>query len=259
MSDRSGDIAQIQTYWNENIHDLEVVSHPVGTTEFFAELAAYRFDKLKYLPERVDFGAFQGTKLLEIGCGVGIDLVRFAAGGARVTGIDLAERSIELARQNLGQQDLEAELSVMDGEAMEYPDNRFDVVYAHGVLQYTADPPRMVSEILRVLKPGGQAILMVYNRVSWLNALSRITGVPIEHQEAPFLHKFSPREFRSLLGEFSDVTILTERFPVPTKLHQGLKAVLYNELFVRAFNLLPQRWVQPFGWHLMAFARAEAT
>ena len=83
------------------------------------------------------------------------------------------------------------------------PTTRFDFVYAHGVVQYTANPQRLVDECRRVLKPGGQALFQVYNRVSWLNALSKLMKVGLEHDDAPVLLKFSIGEFRALVGGFS--------------------------------------------------------
>jgi SAM-dependent methyltransferase len=244
----------IRVYWNEHIHDLAVAVHAPGTPEFFDELTAYRFDKLHYLPRIVDFSGYPRKQLLEVGCGVGLDLARFAQGGALVTGIDLSETAIELARQNFAQQGLAADLQVMNGETMAFADSSFDVVYAHGVLQYTADPARMLREIYRVLRPSGQAILMVYNRYSWLNGLSKLMKVGLEHEDAPVLRKMAMSEIRTQLGSFRNVRIVPERFPVPTQLHSGLKAQLYNSLFVRAFNMLPKAMVRPFGWHLMVFA-----
>ncbi len=73
----------IRRYWNERIHDLEMTSHPVGTREFFADLDDYRFDKLRYLPELVDFTSFKGQRLLEIGCGIGTDLAALCVRGRR--------------------------------------------------------------------------------------------------------------------------------------------------------------------------------
>jgi SAM-dependent methyltransferase len=244
----------IQNYWDAHIHDQEIAKHPVGSAEFFRELEDYRFEKLSYLPQLVDFSRYRGKHLVEIGCGVGIDLARFARGGALVTGIDLAPRAIELARRNFEINGLDAILYLMNGEALEFEDNVFDVVYAHGVLQYTADAKKMISEIHRVLRPDGEAILMVYNKYSWLNLISRLTKVGLEHQDAPVLKVFSAREFKRLLKPFPRVCIRAERFPVRTRLHRGLKAVIYNEIFVRAFSLLPKSLSRPFGWHLMAFA-----
>lgn len=248
-------LTEIRDYWNLHIHDLEIATQPVGTAGFFQELAAYRFDKLHYLPQLVDFSAYRGKRLLEVGCGVGIDLVRFARAGAIVTGVDLAEVSIDLAGKHFALEGLSADLRVMNGEDLTFAGNSFDVVYAHGVLQYTANAQKMVDELYRVLRPGGEAILMVYNKVSWLNLLSKVTKVELEHEDAPVLRMYSIKTFRHLLHPFAEVRIIPERFPVKTHLHRGIKARLYNDLFVKVFNSLPKAVMRPFGWHLMAFAR----
>ena len=247
-------ISQITSYWDERIHDLAITTFPVGTPGFFQQLDEYRFDKLNYLPRLLDFSSYEGKNLLEVGCGAGIDLVRFARAGATVTAIDLSRTAIDLARRNIEQNGLNADLRLMNGECMEFNDNSFDVVYAHGVLQYTADTKKMISEIHRVLKPGGQAIMMVYNRNSWLNLMRQVTKVPLEHEDAPVLKKFSIGELKQLLKPFKSHKIVPERFPVKTKLHSGWKARLFNDVFVGTFNLMPKALVRPFGWHLMAFA-----
>ncbi|HSK66728.1 MAG TPA: class I SAM-dependent methyltransferase [Anaerolineales bacterium] len=252
--DQHNMIADITAYWDSHIHDLAIVTNPVGTPGFFRQLDEYRYEKLNYLPRLVDFDSYRGKTLLEIGCGAGVDLVRFARAGAIVTGVDLSKTAIDLARQNISQNGLDASLQIMNGEALHFDDDSFDVVYAHGVLQYTADTAKMVSEIHRVLRPGGEAILMVYNRISWLNLMRKVTKVPLEHEDAPVLKKFSIAEFKQLLKPFIRYTIIPERFPVRTKLHSGLKARLFNDVFVGTFNLMPRKLVRPFGWHLMAFA-----
>jgi ubiquinone/menaquinone biosynthesis C-methylase UbiE len=193
--------------------------------------------------------------VLEVGCGIGTDLVRFARGGAIVTGVDLSSTAVDLARKNFALHGVNAsELRVANGEALPFADNSFDVVYGHGVVQYTADASRLVAECHRVLRPGGAAIFMVYNRISWLNALSKLMKVPLEHEDAPVLVKFSIAEFRRLLAPFADVRIVAERFPVKSRIHQGWKGVAFNTFFVGAFNALPRSLVRRLGWHLMAFA-----
>ncbi|MDM7925355.1 MAG: class I SAM-dependent methyltransferase [bacterium] len=252
---RAETIEAVRRYWNERIHDLEIVRHPVGTPGFFEDLDAYRFEKLHYLPRLVDFSGFRGKTLLEVGCGAGIDLARFAAGGALCTGVDLSQTAIDLARQNLGQRGLFADLRVMNAEALEFPDGTFDVVYGHGVIQYTADARALIEEARRVLKPGGLFISMVYNRKGWLALMSDRFHVPLEHEDAPVLNKYTIREYRDMLSGFSKADIVPERFPVRSKLHQkGLKAFLFNTVFVGAFNAVPRPLVRKYGWHLMGFA-----
>lgn len=249
-------IEKIQEYWNHRIHDLEMTAHPVGTKAFFEDLDEYRFDKLHYLPKLVDFGSFKHQRLLEVGCGIGTDLVRFAKGGARVTGVDLAQTAIELARKNFELNGVTPEeLRVANGEALPYGDATFDAVYGHGVIQYTANAPQLIGEMHRVLKPGGTGIFMVYNRVSWLNAMSKVMKVALEHEDAPVLKKYSIGEFRELLAPFRETRIVPERFPVKSRLHKGWKGVAFNTVFVGTFNAVPRSLVRPLGWHLMAFCR----
>lgn len=256
-SHRSAGIGDVRRYWNRHIHDLEITRHPVGSPGFFADLDEYHFDKLHHLLRLIDFNGYAGKRVLEVGCGAGVDLVRFARGGAIVTGVDVAESAIALATKNFAQQGLHGRFVVADGEHLPLPDGAFDFVYAHGVIQYTACDRDMVAEVRRVLAPGGTAFFQVYNRVSWLNALSHVMKVGLEHEDAPVLKKYSPGEFRRLLRGFADVTVIPERFPVKSRLHKGWKGAAFNGVFVNTFNAIPRPLVRRFGWHLLAFCRGR--
>ena len=249
------DNTQVRDYWNRHIHDLEITTHPVGSPGFFADLDQYHFEKLHHLPRLVDFDGYRGQRVLDVGCGAGTDLVRFARGGAIVTGVDVAASAIALARENVRQQGLEADLREADGEDLPFADESFDLVYAHGVVQYTTNDRALVAECRRVLKTGGTAVFQVYNRVSWLNGLSKLMKVGLEHEDAPVLKKYSAREFRDILAGFREVRMVEERFPVKSRLHGGWKGTLFNTWFVGTFNALPRAWVRRFGWHLLAFCR----
>src|SRR5918993_3435209 len=216
-SPASSSTADVRTYWNHHIHDLEITTHPVGTPGFFSDLDQYHFEKLHHLLRLVDFDGWRGKRVLEVGCGAGTDLARFARGGAIVSGVDISSSAIELARRNFEQQGLAADLRVADGEQLPFETDTFDLVFAHGVIQYTPDTQKIVDECRRVLKPGGQAIFQVYNRISWLNALSKLMKVGLEHDDAPVLLKYSIGEFRQLLRGFAQVRIVPERFPVKSR------------------------------------------
>lgn len=247
--------ADVREYWNRHIHDLDITTHPVGTPGFFADLDQYHFEKLHHLLRLVNFDGYRGKRVLEVGCGAGTDLARFARGGAIVTGVDLSASAIALARQNFAQQGLEGDFREADGERLPFEADTFDLVYAHGVVQYTPDGRRVVDECRRVVKPGGEAVFQVYNRISWLNALSKLMKVPLEHEDAPVLRKYSAGEFKDLLRGFREVRLVEERFPVRSRLHKGWKGLLFNTFFVGTFNALPRPLVRRFGWHLLAFCR----
>ena len=248
-------IEEVREYWNTHIHDLDISKQPPGSRGFFDDLDRYHFEKLHHLVRLVDFDGYGGRTVLDVGCGAGVDLARFARGGAEVTGVDVSQSAIDLARTNFEQQRLRGRFEVANGEQLPFADNTFDLVFAHGVVQYTAQPQRLVDECRRVLKPGGEAIFQVYNRISWLNALSKLMKVGLEHEDAPVILKFSLGEFRRLLAAFRDVRIVPERFPVKSRLHGGWKGAIYNGAFVGTFNALPRPLVRRFGWHLLAFCK----
>lgn len=247
--------ADVRAYWNQHIHDLDISREAPGSPGFFADLDQYHFEKLHHLLRLVNFEGYRGKRVLDVGCGAGTDLVRFARAGAIVSGVDLSAAAVDLARANVAQQGLEADIREADAAHLPYPDGTFDLVFAHGVVQYSADPAGVVGECWRVLKPGGEAIVQAYNRVSWLNALSKLMKVPLEHEDAPVLEKYTAGELRKMLSRFREVRIVEERFPVKSRLHGGWKGVMFNTLFVGTFNALPRALVRRFGWHLLAFCR----
>jgi SAM-dependent methyltransferase len=125
-----------------------MTDQPVGTKAFFDDLDEYRFDKLHYLPRLVDFSSFTGQRLLEVGCGIGTDLVRFAQGGARVTGVDLAQTAIDLAR-NFELNGKPPRTCGGNGEARTLME--LDV-FTHGVIQRYGEPAAQFADA-----PGAEA------------------------------------------------------------------------------------------------------
>jgi SAM-dependent methyltransferase len=250
--------ARVRDYWDANVDRWEITRHTPGTRAYFSEIEAYRFEKLAYLSKVVPFDGFSGRTVLEVGCGLATDLSRFARGGSIVTGIDLSRRAIELAQVNFAQRGLGGRFEVMDGEALDLPDESFDAVYCHTVLHFTPDPARMVREIHRVLKPDGVAIIMMVNRRSWMNILRRVMKIRIDHLDSPVFRHRTIAEFRELLKPFAGVDLVLERFPVMTRVHSGARARMYNALFVGAFNVLPRSWTRRAGHHLLAFCRKTA-
>jgi ubiquinone/menaquinone biosynthesis C-methylase UbiE len=115
----------------------------------------------------IGFDRFNDRDVLEVGCGLGTDAINFARAGARYTGIDLTEASIELVRKRFAFEQLSADLRVADAEALPFADNSFDLFYSHGVLHHTPDTQRTIYEAHRVLKPGGTAMVMLYHKNSY--------------------------------------------------------------------------------------------
>jgi ubiquinone/menaquinone biosynthesis C-methylase UbiE len=141
---------------------------------FFAEYDAFRYRREKHIPGCLDRGNFAGKKVLEIGLGQGADSEQIIRRGGHWSGLDLTPASVARVRErmrlrNLPYDDLKVG-SVLD---IPYPDNSFDSVYSFGVLLVVPDILKAQAEIARVLRPGGELVIMMYAKWS-LNYLLSI-------------------------------------------------------------------------------------
>jgi phosphatidylethanolamine/phosphatidyl-N-methylethanolamine N-methyltransferase len=105
-----------------------------------------------------------GGRILEVGVGTGISLPYYSS-ASRVLGIDLSEEMLSKARQRVDSLNLShvEDLQLMDAEALPFPDASFDVVTAQCVVNTTPHPELALDQFARVLKPGGEIILL--NRI----------------------------------------------------------------------------------------------
>src|ERR1017187_963444 len=92
-------ITKVSDYWNARPCNIRHSSQPVGTREYFDEVEARKYMVEPHIPGFAEFEKWREKRVLEIGCGIGTDTINFARHGARVTSVDLSEKSLELARQ----------------------------------------------------------------------------------------------------------------------------------------------------------------
>lgn len=146
-----------------------------GSEEYLARIDAARRAYAPWMDEVLAYRRWAGRDVLDVGCGQGIDVARYAEAGANVSGVDLTPRHLELAQQLLDHRGLEARLVRGDAERLPFEDASFDRVSSNGVLHHTPDMPGALREIHRVLRPGGEAVVIVYNRNSlhyWLHQVA---------------------------------------------------------------------------------------
>jgi ubiquinone/menaquinone biosynthesis C-methylase UbiE len=174
-------------------------------------------------PEIISFANFPSGRnrdVLEIGVGMGADLLNWARAGARVTGVDITERAVQLTKNRLHKAGLQATVQVADAEELPFPDATFDIVWSWGVLHVTPRSRQALREAARVLRPGGRYAVMIYHRHSWLAAAAwarfgLLRGRPwmslreaVSHVESPGMQAFTPSEVTALLGDLlSDLRV----------------------------------------------------
>jgi ubiquinone/menaquinone biosynthesis C-methylase UbiE len=253
----------VEEYWD---------SHHLGT-QFFSEAAAAPGSKEYFLGfdramERWEYKnrlinwiatEYPRGKLLEVGCGLGQDLTKFARRGLSVTGIDLAPSVAEMAQRHLEAYNLEGQALQGNAERLDFQYAGFDVVHSCGVLQHTPDIQQAVNEIYRVTREGGLAVVVVYYRYSWFNLVSKFgrANIEFEDQDPPIINKYSKRELRKIFSSFSKVDITLEYcYPSPTP-RKGPLAALYNRGFIPALKTIPYAVMKNFGWHVVVKAQKQ--
>ena len=100
-------------------------------------------------------GVKAGLGVLDVGCGTGVVAITAARMGARVAGVDLTPQLLERARENSRIAELEIDWREADAEELPFPDSQFDIVLSQFAHMFAPRPEVAVSEMLRVLKPGG--------------------------------------------------------------------------------------------------------
>ncbi len=159
-----------------------LISAEPGSPEFFRlsdarALAAHRPFGHPNHPDEPPYARLipwedvKGRRVLEIGCGLGLHASLFARAGARITTTDLTPTATRLAQRRFRQQELPVSLAQSDGERLPFCDASFDRVWSWGVIHHSSNTEAIVSEVRRVLRPGGLFQGMVYHRRSvryWL-------------------------------------------------------------------------------------------
>lgn len=131
-----------------------------------------------YLAQYAKAEELRGKKALEIGLGYGTLGQYLAEQGCEYHGLDIAAGPVQMMRLRLGMLGVAgAEARVKQGSALEIPhaDGTFDWVYSIGCLHHTGNLQRSIDETYRVLKPGGTAMIMLYNA----NSFRRLVKSPL--------------------------------------------------------------------------------
>jgi SAM-dependent methyltransferase len=142
--------------------------------QFFRDYDQFRYRYERHIPACIAALNVAGKQVLEIGLGEGSEAERLIREGARWTGVDLTAESVGRVQTRLELRGLPYE-DLRQGSVLKlpFPDNSFDTVFSHGVLHHVPDIHQAQTEIHRVLRPGGELVIMLYARWS-LNYLVSI-------------------------------------------------------------------------------------
>ena len=211
---------QVHDFWNEASCGEEMYLKGKTAREAFENQMHVRYQLEPYIIPFAGFNASKDKQVLEIGVGLGADHQMFAQNGALLSGCDLTERAIEYTRDRLQVFGLTSDLKVADAENLSYSSGQFDLVYSWGVIHHSPNTEVAVKEIYRVLKPGAEARIMIYNKHSmvgymlWfryallrLRPFTSLKAIYSKYLESPGTKAYTPQEARAMFAAFSEVNI----------------------------------------------------
>jgi SAM-dependent methyltransferase len=269
-------IDRVRDYWNSRPCNLRHSPAPVGTREYFDQVEARKYLVEPHIPGFAQHQRWAGTRVLEIGCGLGTDTINFARAGATVTAVDLSSRSLELARQRAAVFGLDGRITFLEADAERLsefvPPATYDLVYSFGVIHHTPHPERVLDQISRhYAGPETTLKMMVYYRWAWKvfailfreahGAWWRLDQAVAKNSEAqtgcPVTYTYTKSSVAQLLAQSGFAVeeafvdhIFQYRVPDYVK-YRYVKGLPFRWLPNPAIRALERR----MGWHLCVTAR----
>lgn len=177
-------------HWNEIA--------PINARSDFYNVEGFKKGKLSLLPiEREELGDVKGLSLLHLQCHFGLDTLSWARLGAKVTGVDFSETSIDLARSISRETGLDATFICSDiHDLPNRLDETFDIVFtSYGVLLWLPDLFKWAALVSRFLKPGGTFYIVELH--PFINVFDNEKGVTDFNVRYPYFHSPTPYKWES--------------------------------------------------------------
>ena len=213
----------VQQFWDTTPCGTGNVNIEPETLKYFEAISERRNKLEPFIADYAQFDRWAGKRVLELGCGAGSDLLRFAKAGARATGIDLSPRSASLAKTRLRLYNCQGNVLIADAEQLPFKTDSFDLVYSWGVLHHTPDTERAIKEVYRLTKPGGSICIMLYHRHSLValqmylmyglfafKPLRGLKDILARHHESPGTKAYTEAEVRQMFSSFQELKINTQ-------------------------------------------------
>lgn len=222
----------VQQFWDATPCGTGDISIEPATLEYFEAISDRRNKLEPFIAGYAQFNKWTVKRVLELGCGAGSDLLRFAKAGVSITGIDLSPRSASLAKTRLRIYNCQGNVLIADVEQLPFKTDSFDLVYSWGVLHHTPDTEQAIREVYRVAKPGGEICIMLYHRYSLVTLqmylmyglfafkpLRSLKDILAKHHESPGTKAYTVTEVRKMFSSFEKLRIDIQ--PTPYDLRYG--------------------------------------
>lgn len=246
-------IDAVREYWDARPCNIRHSKLQVGTREYFDEVETRKYFVEPHIEAFAEFDKWRGKKVLEIGCGIGTDALRFARAGANYTGIDISPKSIDLARKRFRLYGLRGSFFVHNAETpplLRY--ESYDLIYAFGVIHHSPQPEKVVSSAKWYMDERSQFRLMLYAKHSWKNIMI-LAGLDQPEAQAgcPVAHTYTEEEARHLLKDFEILDLHQDHiftYDVDKYVQYEYEELpWFREMPAKVFSALRRA----LGWHML--------
>jgi ubiquinone/menaquinone biosynthesis C-methylase UbiE len=219
--------AEVKAYWNRASCDTWHAESQKFTKEYFEQIEEWRYRDQPFIHSFAQFTRYRDKRVLEVGFGAGTDFIQWLRAGAVASGVDLTEEALDNLSHRIQVYHLPAPacMKVADAEHLPFETGSFDLGYSWGVLHHTPNTEKAVAELVRVVRPGGEVKIMLYNRRSlcafhhWVKyALLRgrpwrsLRDVLWHHMESVGTKSYTRAELRQMLTPLRLTDIRIETF-----------------------------------------------
>lgn len=266
-------IEKVKAYWNRQPCNVKRSKAPVESEQWYLDTERNKYHVESHIKKFADFAAWKDKKVLEIGCGIGIDACSFAKAGAHVTAVDLTENSLNLAKGRAKFLGLDIKFYLANVEHLWdiVPVEKYDLIYSFGVIHHTPNPGMALKSLGLYMHENSQLKIMVYHKFSWkvlgilvkcgLGSIFNLDRKIAEYSEAqtgcPVTYSYSKRSVKKLLEGYKVIDCQIDHiFPyaIPEYIKHVYKRVWY-------FRWMPGRlfhWLETkIGWHLCVTAKKD--
>ena len=252
-------IDTVREYWDRRPCNVQHSDQPRGSREYFDEVEYKKFRVEPHILDFTSFAQWHGRRVLEIGCGIGTAAINFARSGARYTGVELSEASLDLARQRFDVYGMQGQFYLANAEHLTavVPVETYDLVYSWGVIHHSPDPGAIIREIQNYMGPHSELRIMVYAHDSWKRAMIDAgLDQPEAQSGCPIAHTYRREDIPALLGPGFEIIDIQQDHIFPYDIDSYRQGGYQRQPW---FQHMPQAMMRAlehnFGWHLMVRAR----
>lgn len=249
----------VRDYWDARPCNIRHSDLPLGSREYFDAVESKKLRVEPHIMDFTDFAQWRGRRVLEIGCGIGTAAVNFARCGADYTGVELSERSLELARRRFDVYGLTGRFYLADAEYLTstVPVEPYDLVYSWGVIHHSPRPQEIIRQARQYMSRTSQLRIMVYAHDSWKRAM---IDAELDQPEAqagcPIALTYRREDIPNLLGPDLEIVNIQQDHIFPYEIDayrrgEYVRQPWFQHMPAEMFRALERN----FGWHMMITAR----